>query len=92
MTSYDTAAQEIIHNFSAPYPNIRFDIVEYEDRLNIIVLRFYADNLADFSDNQMQSIAEWLKSLLDRLNNAPLLAQYTYEIRPTPTQLDWEND
>lgn len=79
MTSYDTGAKKIIHAFPAPYSNIRFDVVEYEDRPGIVVLRFYADNLYSFSDNQLISIADWMNRLLNELNSKPLLAKYTWE-------------
>jgi hypothetical protein len=79
MTNYDSGAKEIIHSTPAPYPDIRFDIVEYEDKPGIVVLRFYAENLYSFSDNQLVSIAEWMNILLGKLNSLPLLAKYTWE-------------
>lgn len=79
MTSYDSAAREIIHSTPAPYSNILFDVVEYEDKPGIVVLRFYADNLYSFSDNQLVSIAEWMNLLLNKLNSLPLLGKYTWE-------------
>lgn len=79
MTSYDSGALEIIHSTPAPYPNIIFDIVEYPEIKGLLFLRFYADNLFSFSDNQLVSIAEWMNKLLARLNHLPLLAKYTWE-------------
>lgn len=79
MTSYDSAARQILHSYPAPYLDIRFDIVEYNDRPGIVVLRFYADNLYSFSDDQLISIAEWMNNLLNDLNSKPLLAKYTWE-------------
>lgn len=79
MTSYDSGAKETIRCTPAPYSDIRFDVVEYEDKPGIVVLRFYADNLYSFSDNQLVSIAEWMNTLLGKLNSLPLLAKYTWE-------------
>ncbi len=79
MSSYDTGAQEIIHSTPAPYPGIKFDVVEYPDVKDLIFLRFYADNLYSFSDDKMHSIADWMNTLLNRLNSLPLLAKYTWE-------------
>lgn len=79
MTSYDSGAKEIIHSFPAPYPNIRFDVVEYPEIENLVFLRFYADNLFSFSDSQLVSVAEWMNKLLGKLNGLPLLAKYTWE-------------
>lgn len=79
MIKYDSAAQQIIHSFPAPYKGIIFDIVDYPDKNGIIVLRLYADNIFSFSENQMLSIFEWINSLCDRLNSLPLLAKYTWE-------------
>lgn len=79
MTSYDSAAKQIIRSYPAPYSNIRFDVVEYDERPGIVVLRFYADNLYSFSDDKLVSIAEWMNRLLNELNSKPLLAKYTWE-------------
>lgn len=79
MTNYDSGAKQIIHSYPAPYSNIRFDVVEYKERPGIVVLRFYADNLYSFSDDQLVSIAEWMNKLLNELNSKPLLAKYTWE-------------
>jgi hypothetical protein len=76
---YDTAAKEIIHSLPAPYSNIRMDVVEYKDKPGIVVLRFFANNLYSFSDNQLVSIAEWMNELLKQLNSKPLLGNYTWE-------------
>lgn len=82
MTSYyDSAAKEIIHSMPAPYPGIRMDVVEYQEFPELVFLRFYADNLHSFSDNQLISIAEWMNNLLGKLNSLPLLAKYTWECR-----------
>lgn len=79
MTNYDTGAQEIIHSIPAPYPGIKFDVVEYPEIKDLVFLRFYADNLFSFSDSQLVSIAEWMNLLLGKLNSLPLLAKYTWE-------------
>ena len=79
MTSYDTGAKEIINSIPAPYPGIRFDVVEKKDIPGLLFLRFYSENLFSFSDSQLVSIAEWMNKLLNRLNSAPLLAKYTWE-------------
>lgn len=79
MTSYDSAAKDIIHSHSAPYSGIKMDVVEYNDIPGLVFLRFYADNLYSFSDSQLVSIAEWINSLLNKLNNSPLLGKYTWE-------------
>jgi len=79
MTSYDSAAREIINSTPAPYSGIRFDVVEKQDVPGLLFLRFYTENLFSFSDSQLVSIAEWMNKLLDRLNSAPLLAKYTWE-------------
>lgn len=79
MSNYDSGAKEMIHNTPAPYSNIRFDIVEYEEIKGIVVLRFYADDLFSFSEPQMLSIFEWINALCDKLNSLPLLAKYTWE-------------
>ncbi len=79
MSSYDSGAKDIIHNTPAPYSGIKFDIVEYPEINDLVFLRFYADNLYSFSDAQLTSIAEWMNKLLNRLNEAPLLAKYTWE-------------
>lgn len=79
MTSYDEAAKDIIHSWPAPYPNIHMDVVEYKEVPGMVFLRFYADNLYSFSDSQLVSIAEWINSLLNKLNSLPLLGKYTWE-------------
>jgi hypothetical protein len=79
LTSYDSAAKEIINSTAAPYSGIRFDVVEKEDVPGLLFLRFYSENLFTFSDSQLVSIAEWMNKLLNRLNSAPLLAKYTWE-------------
>lgn len=79
---YDDYAAKIIREVPAPYPGIKFDIVEYPDKPGIVILRFYADNLYSFSDNQLESIAPWMNTLLNKLNSSPLmLAKYTWECR-----------
>lgn len=79
MSNYDSGAREVIHNTPAPYKGLVFDVVEYDDRPGIMVLRFYADNLYSFSDSQLVSIAEWMNRLLNKLNSLPLMAKYTWE-------------
>lgn len=79
MSNYDSGAKQILHDTPAPYSDIYFDVVEYDDKPGIVFLRFYADNLYSFSDGQLTSIAEWMNALLNRLNSAPLLAKYTWE-------------
>jgi hypothetical protein len=79
MSNYDSGAEQIIHSTTAPYSGIRFDVVEYPEINDLVFLRFYADNLYSFSDTQLESIAAWMNKLLNRLNEAPLLAKYTWE-------------
>ncbi len=79
MSNYDSGAKEIIHNTPAPYKGIKFDVVEYPQIKDLIFLRFYADNLYSFSDDQLHSIADWMNTLLGKLNSLPLLAKYTWE-------------
>jgi len=79
---YDTYAAKIIREVPAPYPGIKFDVVEYPDIQGLIFLRFYADNLYSFSDSQLESIAPWMNTLLNKLNSSPLmLAKYTWECK-----------
>jgi len=79
---YDTYAAKIIREVLAPYPGIKFDVVEYPDIQGLIFLRFYADNLYSFSDSQLESIAPWMNTLLNKLNSSPLmLAKYTWECK-----------
>lgn len=79
---YDDYAARIIREVPAPYPNIIFDVVEYPDQPALVYLRFYADNLYSFSDNQLNSIAPWMNQLLKKLNESPLmLAKYTWECK-----------
>lgn len=79
MTSYDSGAKQILHGNPAPYSGIHMDVVEYKEKPGIVVLRFHADNLYSFSDNQLVSIAEWINALLKQLNGKPLLGKYTWE-------------
>jgi hypothetical protein len=81
-TFYDSYARKVVRSIAAPYPGIKFDIVEYPDIPGMVFLRFYADNLYSHSDSQLVSIAEWMQKLLDELNSHPLmLAKYTWECK-----------
>lgn len=80
MIKYDSAAQKVIKENKAPYSGIIMDVIDYDDKPGILVLRLYKDNISDFNDNQQIEIAIWLKDLLDKLNNLPLLCKYTYEL------------
>ena len=80
MIKYDSAAQKILNECKAPYKGIIIDVVDYEDKPGILVLRLYKDNISDFNNDQQIEIATWLVKLLDKLNNLPLLCKYTYEL------------
>jgi hypothetical protein len=84
MTEWWMVKEASILRMSAPYPGILFDVVDYESSPGIIVLRFYASNLMDYSHNKLHSIAEWIQLLLDTLNNSNLPNKYTYEIKECP--------
>lgn len=79
---YDSAAQSIIKQTKAPYSNIKLDVVEYPETPGLVYLRFYADNLyGDYSEPQIASIAEWINTLVRKLNQHPLLmAKYAVEV------------
>lgn len=79
---YNDYAAKIIREVPAPYPGIKFDVVEYPEIRGLVFLRFYADNLYSFSDSQLESIAPWMNQLLNKLNSSPLmLAKYTWECK-----------
>lgn len=81
MTNYCAIAQTVIRTSKAPYPNIELGIVEHPEIPGWVFLVLYARNLAEFSDDQIHSIRDWLQSLLDKLNNHPLVqAAYSWQI------------
>lgn len=84
MTEWWEAQEASLLRTAAPYPGIIFDVVEYPDKAGIVILRFYASNISQFSENKLHSIAEWIQLLLDTLNAAKLPKKYTYEIKEKP--------
>lgn len=84
MTKWWEMQEASILRTPAPYAGIIFDVVEYPDMPGIVILRFYAINLIEFSENKLHSIAEWIQLILDTLNNSNLPNKYTYEIKEEP--------
>lgn len=64
MSRYTTEIRKIVNEMKAPYPGFVFDIVEYPSYLAI---RFYKENIEEFSEPQKISIAEWLFQLRDAI-------------------------
>lgn len=79
MNNYQIMEAEIIRQ-PAPYSGIILESVTYKQYPGMTFIRFFADNLYGFSDSQMNSIAEWMKKLLDDLNAIPGGNNYTYEV------------
>jgi len=81
MANYDTVAQLVLREVPAPYPGIITDVLEYPEFPGWLFLTLYAYNLAEFSDPQIHSIAEWLQAVLTRLNEHPLIdAKFSWRI------------
>jgi hypothetical protein len=87
MDNYDGVAKTIINESKFPYSNFIYDVVGYDDVPGMLFIRIYAGNLAEFSDNQIHSIRDWLQGILDNLNNHPLIqTKWTYEVSKNDPQ------
>lgn len=56
------------------------NVVENDDEPGIVYLMLYAHDLFYMSDHETSLLAEWLKRLLDNLNNSLSIGKYTYAI------------
>lgn len=82
MSSYCPIAKNILDSNPPPYKNFICDVVEIPEYVGVVFLRMYAQNLADFSDDQIAGITEWLNKVLKLLNAHPLVkANYAHLIR-----------
>lgn len=66
---------------SAPPPHgFIIDIVEKEEPSNMLFLRFYADDLLNHPESEVQELTDWLNGILKVLNNPLLTIKWTWEV------------
>jgi hypothetical protein len=81
MSDYCAVAKHILETNPPPYQKFICDVWEMPEYPGVMFLRMYADNLAEFSDNQIAGITEWLNKVKRLLNGNPLVrAQWAHII------------
>lgn len=81
MSKYESVAAQVIRNNPAPYPGILLDVVEDQRYPGWFFLTLYASNIAEYSDDQIHSITDWINLLLKTLNAHPLVgAKFAFNI------------
>jgi hypothetical protein len=73
MSDYCVIAQHVLKQNPPPYKKLIVDVWEIPEYAGVVFLRLYAQNLADFSDNQIAGITEWLNKVKGLLNEHPLI-------------------
>lgn len=76
---YDSIGQQIIATAEPPR-GYTIDIVEKDTFPGMVYLRIYAIEIHAKSDNATQLLADWLKLILNKLNDSLSIGKYTYEI------------
>lgn len=77
---YDATAQHLIQTSNPPH-NITVDIAEFPDEPGALYLIVYAHELTMLPESKVDEIVDWLKALLDKLNNHPFVhAAYSFEV------------
>lgn len=77
---YDATAQHLIQTSNPPH-NITLDVVEFPHEPGAMYLIVYAHELTMLSETKVGEIADWLKKLLDKLNEHPLVrASFSYRV------------
>lgn len=73
MSDYCEVSKWILETNPPPYKNFICDVWEIPEYPGVMFLRMYAENLAEFSGNQIADITEWLNKVKQLLNNHPLV-------------------
>lgn len=73
MSDYCAVAKNILEKNPPPYKKLLVDVWEIHEYPGVVFLRLYAQNLADFSDNQIAGVTEWLNKVKRLLNEHPLV-------------------
>lgn len=77
---YDATAQHLIQTSNPPH-NITVDVAEFPDEPGALYLIVYAHELAMLPETKVEHVADWLKKLLDKLNEHPFInASYSYRV------------
>lgn len=82
MMGFDIIAAGMLHNEPPPHGFV-IDIVEKDDEPGCVYLRLYADDVLDHPESEVENLRDWLKSMLDRLNQWTT-GTWTWEMAEKP--------
>lgn len=79
MSSYDYIAANILHS-NPPPRGFTVDVIEKDDEPGLVYLRLYAYEIHDHSESKAEQLSDWLKNMLNQLNNSLSIGKFTYEV------------